>query len=185
MGTFTSLKTGSPRMNVQVSNGELMGGDGGEVFDFAEDFTERASAVQHRTRLERVGLRAGGRIDQIRLNYRNESGPLGATQQREEVHGQDGGRDLGEMQLGPGVGIARIEAKTGTRVDHLTLTTTDGQSLGGGGDKGNRSLLWECASNEVVLGFSGRAGSELDALRAVIAVFGPLKWETVHEAEDP
>ena len=183
--TITSLKTGSPRLNVQVSNGELMGGGGGEVFGFAEGFTERATAVQHRTRLERVGLRAGGRIDQIRLTYRHESGPLGATEQRKEKHGQEGGSDLGEMQLGPGVGIERIEAKTGTRVDRLTLTTTDGQSLGGGGDRGNRTLLWERAANEVVLGFSGRAGSELDALRAVVAVFGPLNWETVHEVEDP
>ena len=83
------------------------------------------------------------------------------------------------------MGIERIEAKTGTRVDRLTLTTTDGQSLGGGGDKGNRKLLWERVANEVVLGSSGRAGSELDALRAVVAVFSPLKWEKVLEAEDP
>ena len=183
--TLSSLKTGSPRLNVQVINGELMGGGGGESFGFAEGFTERATAVQHRTRLERVGLRAGGRIDQIRLTYRYEAGPLGTTEQREEVHGQAGGSNLGDMQLGPGMGIERIEAKTGTRVDRLTLTTTDGQSLGGGGDKGNRKLLWERAANEVVLGFSGRAGSELDALRAVVAVFSPLKWEKVLEAEDP
>lgn len=183
--TLTSLQTGSPRLNVQVNNGELMGGGGGEDFGFAEGFAERATAVQRRTRLERVGLRAGGRIDQIRLTYRCEPGALGATDQREEVHGQAGGRDLGEMQLGPGVGIEQIEAKTGTRVDRLTLTTTDGQSLGGGGVAGNRPLRWERGAKEVVLGFSGRAGSELDGLRAVVAVFGPLKWEPVLEAEDP
>jgi hypothetical protein len=182
---ITSLKIGSPRLNVKVNNGELMGGGGGEDFGFAEGLTERATAVQHRTRLVRVGLRAGGRIDQIRLTYSYEAGPRGATEQRKEVHGQAGGSDLGEMQLGPGVGIERIEAKTGTRVDRLTITTTDGQSLGGGGDKGNRNLLWERAAKEVVLGFSGRAGSELDALRAVVAIFGPVNWETVIEVEDP
>jgi hypothetical protein len=83
------------------------------------------------------------------------------------------------------VGIERIEAKTGTRVDRLTLSCSDGLSLGGGGERGNRTLLWERAANEVVLGFSGRAGSELDALQAVVAAFGPLKWEPVLEAEDP
>jgi hypothetical protein len=183
--TLNSLNTGSPRLNVQLANGELMGGGGGEAFGFAAGFVERATAVQQRMRLERVGLRAGGRIDQIRLTYRYGASALGAAEQRQEVHGQAGGSDLGEMQLGAGVGIERIEAKTGIRVDRLILTSSDGQSLGGGGDRGNRTLLWERAANEVVLGFSGRAGSELDALQAVVAAFGPLTWEPVLEAEDP
>jgi hypothetical protein len=77
-----------------------------------------------------------------------------------------------------------LDVRGHTAVD-LAITTTDGQSLGGGGDKGNRNLLWERAAKEVVLGFSGRAGSELDALRAVVAIFGPVNWETVIEVEDP
>jgi hypothetical protein len=62
----------------------------------AAGFVERATAVQQRIRLERVGLRAGGRIDQIRLTYRFGATALGAAEQRQELHGQAGGSDLGE-----------------------------------------------------------------------------------------
>lgn len=179
-----SLLTGSPRLNVKVVDGEPMGGDGGEPFGFAD----RASAVSSRKRLVGVGLRGRARIDQIRLTYERGSSAFTPPETWQEVHGGSGGRDLGDLQLAAGVSIAKIEADTGRphgRVDRLSLTTTDGQSIGGGGHAGNTEMHWERAPNEVVLGFSGRAKAELDALRAVIARFGPLVWEEVDEGEDP
>lgn len=178
---LSALQNGSPRLNVSVKDGEVMGGGGGDPFPFLD----RATAVQTRTRLERVGLRAQARINQIRLDYRREPGTPGGSDQWQEVHGGEGGRDLGDLQLAPGVGIERIEAVTGARVDKLMLTTSDGQNLGGGGGAGNRPLDWRRPANVALLGFSGRSGGELDGLRAVLAEFGSLQWEPVLEGEDP
>jgi hypothetical protein len=177
------LATGSPRLQVRLSDGEVMGGRGGEPFRYQD----RENAVRRRRRLVQVGLRAGNRIDQIRLRYHQE--PVGeADEWINERHGGDGGSDGGDMELPTGVGLARIEAKTGIpngRVDALWLTSGDGQRIGGGGDKGNTPLDWQPAPNQVVLGFSGRCQAELDSLRAVIATFGPLAWEPVPLNEDP
>jgi hypothetical protein len=176
--TLTALATGSPNLQVELSDGEVMGGGGGEPFRYLD----RENAIRRRRRLAQVGLRSGGRIDEIRLHYQQE--PAGATDEWiHESHGNDGGgRNKGEMELARGETIHRIRAKTGVpngRVDRLTLNSSDGQELGGGGEAGNKELDWQPAANQVLLGFSGRSGSELDSLRAVIATFGPLHWEPV------
>ena len=176
-----ALAAGSPRLQVVVSDGETMGGDGGTPFAFEG----RQQAVQRRRRLVRIGLRSQARVDQIRLRYRQDSGGFNPVEDWEEVHGGEGGSDRGTVELADGVVIRRIEAKTGTRVDKLLLTTSDGQRLGGGGEKGNRPLDWAPPAGTVVLGFSGRSQAELDSLRPVIARFDPLSWEPVAENEDP
>jgi hypothetical protein len=178
-----AFTTGSPKLQVQVRDGDTMGGRGGEPFPYMD----RENAVRRRRKLVRVGLRAGNRVDQIRLRYHQE--PTGESDEWiQETHGGEGGSDLGEMELGTGVGIARIKGLSGIpngRVDQLELTTSDGQRRGGGGDKGNTPLDWQPATNQVVLGFHGRSKAELDSLTAVIATFGPLVWEPVPLEEDP
>jgi hypothetical protein len=177
------LATGSPRLQVRLSDGEVMGGRGGDPFRYLD----RENAVRRRRRLVQVGLRAGNRVDQIRLRYHQE--PAGeADEWINECHGGEGGSDLGDMELPTGVGLTRIQAKTGIpngRVDALWLTSGDGQRIGGGGDKGNTPLDWQPAPNQVLLGFSGRCQAELDSLWTVIATFGPLAWEPVQMNEDP
>jgi len=179
-----AFATGSPRLNVQVRDGETMGGRGGNPFNYED----RENAVRRRRRLVRVGLRAGNRIDQIRLRYHQE--PTGEPDEWiEEEHGSDsGGSDLGDMELGTGVGIQRIDAQTGVpngRVDELELSTSDGQHRKGGRPyTGDTKLDWQAAPNQVLLGFYGRSGSELDSLTAVIATFGALAWEPVPLEED-
>ncbi|MCT0200486.1 hypothetical protein KQ313_12455 [Synechococcus sp. CS-1325] len=178
---LSSLTTGSPRLNVRVVDGELMGGGGGVAFEYED----RAHAVERRQRLVKVGLRAGGRVDQIRLSYKQSAGLLAEQEKEWEAQfGGDGGSDKGSVELADGVSIERINAKTGTRVDQLRLTTSDGQTTGGGGNAGDRKLDWTRPTNSVVLGFEGRSKAELDALQAVIAEFGPLRWEPVLEEED-
>lgn len=178
-----AFATGSPKLHVQVRDGETMGGRGGEPFNYED----RENAVRRRRKLVRVGLRAGNRIDQIRLRYHQE--PTGAPDEWiNAIHGGGGGSDLGDMELGTGVGIARLQGLSGIpngRVDQLELTTSDGQRRGGGGNKGNKPLDWQPAANQVLLGFYGRSAAELDSLTAVIATFGPLAWEPVEVGEDP
>jgi hypothetical protein len=179
---LSSLTTGSPRLNVRVVEGELMGGDGGVPFKYED----RAHAVERRQRLVKVGLRAGGRVDQIRLSYKQSADLLVEQDKELEVQfGGRGGRDKGSIELAKGVNIERIKAKTGTRIDQLWITSSDGQIIGGGGDQGDDELDWTRPTNSVVLGFKGRSEAELDSLQAVIAEFGPLRWEPVLEEEDP
>ena len=120
-------------------------------------------------------------MDQIRLRYAGEGDPL-----EPELHGGGGGGDRGVLQLAEGVTIRRIEGLSGSRVDRLFLSSSDGQRIGGGGDAGNRPVDWAVPEDSVVLGFSGRSGRELDGLRAVVARFGPLSWQPLEaEADEP
>jgi hypothetical protein len=67
----------------------------------------------------------------------------------------------------------------------LELSTSDGQHRKGGRPyTGDTKLDWQAAPNQVLLGFYGRSGSELDSLTAVIATFGALAWEPVPLEED-
>ncbi|MCP9933644.1 hypothetical protein KBZ08_06915 [Cyanobium sp. Candia 9D4] len=170
-----SLDAGSPELNVSLTEELAMGGNGGAPFAFPG----RADAIRRRQRLVEVGLRTGSRVDQIRLRYAGEGDP-----REPELHGGGGGGDRGRLQLAEGVTIRRIEGLSGTRVDRLFLTSSDGQRIGGGGDAGDRPIDWTVPEDCVVLGFSGRSGRELDGLRAVVARFGPLIWRPLAETEE-
>jgi hypothetical protein len=179
-----AFTTGSPKLQVKVRDGATMGGRGGDPFPYED----RENAVRRRRKLVRVGLRAGRRIDQIRLSYHQE--PTGEPDEWiNEKHGGEGGSDLVDMELGTGVGIQQIHAQTGVpngQVDELELTTSDAQIRKGGRPyNGDTTLDWQAAPNQVLLGFYGRSKAELDSLTAVIATFGPLAWEEVPLAEDP
>jgi len=79
-------------------------------------------------------------------------------------------------ELARGETIHRMRAKTGVpnrRVDRLTLNSDDRQDPGGG-ETSNKEVDWQPAANQILLGLSGRSGSELDSFRAVISTFGPL-----------
>jgi hypothetical protein len=176
-----SLEQGSPNLQVTISEGDVMGNNlnnGGSPFPYRD----RENAIRRRRRLVRVGLRCGSRVDQIRLLYQQEpkDSPDAMIQEKHGAPNDKGGDDKGEIELASGISIQRIEAKTGVpagRVDKLWLTASDGQRIGGGGNAGNTELDWRPAPDQVLLGFRGRSGSEVDSLCAVIATFGPLRWE--------
>ncbi len=50
-----ALAVGSPRLNVALSDGPTMGGQGGDAFAYAD----RSNAIRRRRRLVQVGLRSG------------------------------------------------------------------------------------------------------------------------------
>lgn len=185
MPDLPSLMVGCPQLNVRVIDGEPLGGSGGEAFTYAD----RVTAIRSRTRLAAVGLRTGSRVDQIRLTYEHEGDALSGAEPRQECYGGEGGAEAGVLQLGPGESIRRIEAETGTQVDRIFLSGA-GQRIGGGGDEGIRRPDLIVPEDRVLLGFSGRIGGrggrrELVALTPVYAEFGPLRWQTVIEGEDP
>jgi len=99
-----AFATGSPRLQVQVRDGATMGGRGGDPFAYVD----RDNSVRRWRKLVRVGLRAGNRVDQIRLRYHQE--PTDEPDEWiNESHGGGGGRDrhvwaisLGGSSLGGG-----------------------------------------------------------------------------------
>lgn len=174
-----SLQKGNPRLRVTLQDGDTLGGGGGYPFDYKD----RENAVRRRRRLVELALNAGNRIDQIRLRYHQE--PVGNPDELiDESHGGSGGQWLPTLEIGSGVRIARITSHTGIpggRVDQLEIFTTDGQKRCGGTPyNGDTKKDWQAESNQVILGFYGRSGSELDSLTPVVATFNLLDWEPVN-----
>jgi hypothetical protein len=177
-----------------------MGGNGGAPFGYPLNNIE--AAVAARVRLSSVGFHAGDRVAEFRLTYEQKSGSLQrqdlATEVQEHLQGRrdpdirwsvsdnqlrgsfgnQRWHDQGTLPLRPqSGGLKRIEAKTGTMVDRLFLSTA-GQRIGGGSDAGIDP--WTGVhDNAVVLGFAGRAGRDLDALWPIVAEFLPLQWESI------
>ena len=183
-----ALLQGSPRLVPRIRDGQHLGGEGGDSFAFSD----RSRAIQRRRRLWKVGLNAGRLIDQIRLTYRQESDPFGDEglhNEWTEKQGGRGGDDRGmlELDLDNHECITTLNANTGTGVDQLEFISSNGQRLiGGRPSNGGRASSWSAGSQEVLLGFQGRAETWLDALQPVIADFhDALRWEPVQEEEDP
>ncbi|MFN7899654.1 MAG: jacalin-like lectin [Synechococcaceae cyanobacterium] len=177
---LSALSLGSPRLAPRLLDGERLGGDGGQPFEF----TDRFKAIARRRRLAGVALNAGKLIDQIRLTYVQEPDALSATslpRQWTEAHGGTGGDDRGrlELDLANHEQILTLKANTGTGVDQLEFISSGGRRLSGGRpSNGGRASSWTPGPQQVLLGFQGRAKTWLDALQPVIADFsGALHWE--------
>ena len=95
-----------------------------------------------------IGLRAGSRVDQIRLG-RNELG-------------HNGGKDKGSIQLRNDEYIKRVEVRAGREVDYVKFTTNLDRTLEGGGSGGQEQKLLE---NIRVIAIGGRAGDRVDKLK--------------------
>lgn len=108
------------------------GGGGGDAFNMAV--------------IQEVGLRTGNGVDQIRIN--------GAA------HGGGGGHDRGSITLDTGEYISRVDIRAGEKVDAVVFTTSNGNTIGGGGSGGDPTTL----DNIRVIGIGGSSGDELDKL---------------------
>lgn len=96
---------------------------------------------------EEIGLRSGNRIDALLLDG--------------ERHGGNGGSAQSALSLSSNEYIDQMSVRSGSRIDRLELRTNLGRTMvhGGGGGEHRGTL-----KNIRVLGFGGRAGSELDQL---------------------
>lgn len=96
--------------------------------------------------IKEIGLRTGGRVDQIKING--------------NIHGGYGGTDLGSIILEHEEYINRVDIRSGEEVDYVKFSTNKGHSIGGGGNGGNPSTL----ENIRVMRIGGRSGARVDKL---------------------
>jgi hypothetical protein len=133
------------------------GGTGGESF---------YTVAPEGTRLVRVEVRAGRRIDAIQIVYR--------TPQGEEVAGGWYGGRGGVRQtltLGTGNAVLAIGGKYGARVDSIFVELDregDGFPWTVGGEGGSVEYRYAAPPGYEIVGFHGRAGAEVDAIGAVL-----------------
>jgi hypothetical protein len=69
----------------------------------------------------------------------------------------------------------------GARIDQLTITTSGGQKVSGGGMGGTHVFRFTPPPGSFIVGFSGRSGSGLDNLVIHTASFQPAAWESLEE----
>ncbi|MCP9902382.1 hypothetical protein KBZ09_17495 [Cyanobium sp. Cruz CV11-17] len=186
--SLASLQLNSPHIVASVSEdpATLIGNieaPNGNRFDFPFD---ASTAVQNRVRLSGIGLEAGSRIDKLTLRYQSR----GEAAEKVFVYGGKRGLRQGERSLGEGEGISAIYAEFGPRnIDKLRLFNGDSWVVGGGGERGDKSrpVNWQRASDQVVLGFTGRSDNSeegaLFALQAVVARFERIEWEPIDPDE--
>jgi hypothetical protein len=99
-----------PDVSLQSVPSQLVGGDGGKVWDDSTllDVTKRISSIE---------VRSGNEVDGIRVNYEGVA--------QGQIHGGDGGTSH-TFDLGPDENIIRIEGRSGSRVDRLQFFTNKG-----------------------------------------------------------
>ena len=175
--TFTqpalpSLKNGTPSLNYRISDSPSFGGPGGDPFDDI-DAVGFTSFVPEQTRLSVLQLRSGARIDQLLTTYQNNSGQTWTF-----GHGGGGGSLGNKLNLMSGEFVTKVTGRSGARVDHLTITITNGGKVDGGGTGGN-FFDWSVPTNSFVLGFKGRSARELDQITFIYAQFGAAKWTPI------
>jgi hypothetical protein len=71
--------------------------------------------------------------------------------------------------------VTDVAGRSGSRVDNLQVTITDGRRVGGGGSGGAPFDLAN-PSGYFTMGFHGRSGSELDAIGVTYGKLEPATW---------
>jgi hypothetical protein len=163
---LNSLTLGSPVLAYQIVPTDAHGGDGGDPFDDVDINTY----LQRQTYITAIQLRSGSEVDALITSYRDVDNNGWTT-----IHGGGGGGLSQKLTVMPGQFVSRITGRSGTRVDQLGFTLTDGRTVAGGGSGGG-PFDWTATGADLVLGFSGRSGSRLDKFQPVVARLQPAKW---------
>ncbi|HZD88785.1 MAG TPA: jacalin-like lectin [Pseudolabrys sp.] len=172
-GSFTwpklpSLDNGTPELEYEIKHSQGHGGGGGGPFDDVNVDT----AIPQQTRISAIQLRSGKRIDKLITTYANTS-----TSWTTE-HGGNGGGLSNKLNLKYGNVVLNVDGRSGSRVDHLTFKTSNGDVLDGGGDGGG-AFSFALPGGSFLLGFAGRSGSELDQIQFVYGNFLPARWTPI------
>jgi Jacalin-like lectin domain len=161
-----SLSYGVPELSAAIRQGDYWGGSGGGEF--------RGPGLPHvreRWKLTQLKGQSGQYVYQLSLTWTD---PDRIT--RTQVQGSDSGSNP-PLNLAPDEYITSMSARNGTMLDHLSITTSKGQSAGwGGSGGGERTPVAFNPNGKVFLGFYGRSGSRIDAAGVVYAEFSPAIW---------
>jgi hypothetical protein len=161
-----SLKLGSPKLCYSIEQSQPQGGGGGEPFDDVYIGTY----LQRQTRISVLQLRTGSRVDKLIVTYTTIDGSS-----HTKIHGGGGGGLSNTLTLPQDTFVTKVEGRSGSEVDQLMFTISDGRSLAGGGNGGS-PFSSPVPAGSVALGFSGRSGSRLDQIKTIYATLKVAKW---------
>ncbi len=162
-----SISLGTPHLRVIAEQAGPFGGGGGEPFAFPDLDTY----LRSRTRISALKLRAGSRVDRLEVTYAGENG------EKVEGFGGLGGSEGPTVRLRQGEVITEVSGRFGSRIDQLTITTSAGEKVSGGGMGGTHIFRFTPPPGSFIVGFSGRSGSGLDNLVIHTASFQLAEWE--------
>jgi hypothetical protein len=164
--SLPSLELGTPSLNYSIGYSPAYGGSGGAPFFDINPTTY----IQQQTAITNIQLRSGNFIDALIVTYQGNSGP------QQFKHGGDGGNLSTPLTLLPGQRVTRINGRAGGVVDNITVTISDGRTVGGGGGGGG-GYDWSVPTGSIALGFSGRSGEFLDQIQVIYATLGTATWQ--------
>ncbi|OSQ43269.1 jacalin-like lectin [Thalassospira sp. MCCC 1A01428] len=164
--SLPALDHGTPQLVTYYSYSTMEGGGGGSPFDDVDTI----NGISNHTHITAIELRAGARVDALKVTYNNGSG-----QKWQTVHGGGGGSAVGPLELSESVPVTAISGRAGSKIDHLSFTAANGTTLDGGGGGGG-VFNFTFPDGMFLVGFTGRSGSELDAFGAVFGGFKQTKW---------
>lgn len=172
-----SLLYGIPALQlsvvIPVSQDFLNGGGGGPYQD-----VKPANIPQH-FHLNRIRISNGTVVDMIQLNYTTEF-PAG---EMVTEHGTPGGKQHPDFFLGSGEYVVAMGGKMTNYWGHSTVSvlyfkTNRGNVYATSDDAKEKSdKHWEAAAGDLLLGFSGSSGNNLDCIQPVVLRFSAASWE--------
>lgn len=127
------------------------GGGGGR--EFVDD------AIPQNSKVVEVQVHAGSRVDGVQIIHETREG----VRQPLPQHGGNGG-SLNVFTLDADEFITGISGRFGSRVDSLQIQTNKQSSIQFGGGGGSIDYHYEAPEGTEIVGFSGRSGSEIDAI---------------------
>ncbi len=136
------------------------GGYGGSSFSWGN-----SSVIARATRVSRVVVRSGNRIDAIRFEYQNRDGSFGTL----SAGGQGGSECF--LILAEGEYITQITGRYGAEIDSIRIVTNRGNSRTCGGGGGRENFAYSAPQGQAIWGIFGREGRRIDALGVF---YGPI-----------
>ncbi|WP_437931623.1 jacalin-like lectin [Sorangium sp. So ce291] len=162
-----SLGMGTPALSFTAGTSASKGSGGGSPYD---DVPSPADYISKRTRITRIKMKMGDRVDKLTTTYLDQNGTV------EMAHGGSGGREERAVTVAAGQFVRQVSGKYNKKMDRMTFLITDGSSVTAGGNGGDKTFELAPPSGNFVLGFRGRSGSEYDEIQLVYAQFNPAVW---------
>lgn len=174
--TPSSYAYGTPSLNysvvVPVDASFLNGGGGGAYQDL------NISDISRFVRLYSVQYSQGDIVDWLEAKYSDASSITPYLTLR---HGTPGGSPLNVWVLGEDEFITSIYGFMGNRLGHTVVAGLFFKSNKGntyGTAQSNANQKWDAKPGDILIGFSGRSGNNLDCLQPLVLRFSPATWNT-------
>jgi len=161
-----SLSEGTPVLQYSVKHSDAYGGNRGTPFDDVNPNT----SIPQQTRIAGLQLWSEKIARGLTVDYENVNGKWTVT------HGEKAGNVGGHIVLQAGQFVTQISVRSGESVDRLTLTTSNGDKVDGGGNGGAGPFTVPVPEKSFLLGFAGRSGADLDNIQFVFGSLSPATW---------